>query len=821
MDVVKRNRLGLALAFVAAGSLCAEAAPKKVPKQAKRAAIHTAAKRIKLPHSAPLPQMRPAEAGPGGSAVARAKAGPKVEMPRNRPAEARPDVTTIARAITTPSVELPRKRPDEAGAKVSTAAPANPDFGLALPPRRPAQADSALSAFAPTKADLNAALFSNHVTVKLPPGPVPGPMGIAPSKTTPPADIALVKQVIEAARKGDEAVADVAEKSITDPVARKLAEWVLLRSDNTNPTFQRYAKFVHDNPSWPHVPLFRRRAENALWNDRLDTSSVLAYFADNKPSTAKGRFALARALLAKGDRAGAAALVRYAWRNEDCSADVEEKVLAMFGPLITREDHKARMENRLYEGDTEAGMREGHRLGGGELALARARTGVIKGLKNAKALLDAVPSSLHHDPGYIFARAQWLRRNDKPEEASKLILTAPHDPDLLLDTNKWWLELRVLVRKLLDKHDVHTAYRVARDAAPPTQDNWRVDKHFTAGWIALRFLHEPKVAAAHFARIREGTENPHALARAGYWQGRTAEAMGEPDRAKAFYESAAKFTVTYYGQLARARLGLTDLGLRGPTTFTPAERSVLSNLEVVRAAEILYALDQRDMLASMFAEIGVSGADVAGMSVLADVAARHADARAMVLLGRYAHARGLPLDYYAYPTVGLPHYKPIAPPIDQALAYSIARQESSFNQQDVSPAHAMGLMQVTPEAAIDTAKRFKAKYDRARLLTDPVYNMQMGAAELSNLMHVYRGSYLLTFVGYNAGPGRAQQWIKAYGDPRDPKVDPVDWAERIPISETRNYVQRVMENLQVYRAHFGGSDKLVIEADLRRGGRAN
>ena len=129
----------------------------------------------------------------------------------------------------------------------------------------------------------------------------------------------------------------------------------------------------------------------------------------------------------------------------------------------------------------------------------------------------------------------------------------------------------------------------------------------------------------------------------------------------------------------------------------------------------------------------------------------------------------------------------------------------------------MGLMQVTPEAAIDTAKKFKAVYNRARLLNDPVYNMQMGAAELSNLLTGYNGSYILTFAGYNAGRGRVRQWIAAYGDPRDPKVDPVDWVERIPISETRNYVERIMENLQVYRARFGGGSKLMIEADLKRG----
>ena len=795
------------------------AAPKKAHVPGKRHHIDTVAKRVKLPHSAPLPRIRPSEAGPRATVVARAAA--IAVLPRKRPVEAGAHISTAAPANVALDAALPPKRPAEAGPHVAAATPVKPDFDLALPPRRPAGADSKVSAFAPTKADLNAALFSNHATLKLPPGPVPGPFGIAPTKTTPAADVERVKQVIAAARKGDDAAVGEAEKAIGDPVARKLAEWVVLRSNNTTPSFQRYAKFINANPSWPHVPLFRRRAEVALWNDKLDDKTVLGFFAHDKPTTAKGHYVLARALLAKGDRRAATVLVRDAWRNEDCSADVEEKVLEMFGSLLRREDHKARMERRFYEGDTEAGMREGHRLGGAELTLARARTGVIKRLNKAKALLDAVPASVRHDPGYIFARAQWLRRNDKPEEASKLFLTAPQDPDKLLDTNKWWLERRILVRQLLDKHDPQTAYRVARDSAVPTQGNWRVDKHFTAGWIALRFLHDPKAAAAHFAHIVEGTHNPHALARGGYWLGRAADAMGKQAEAKAYYEKAAKYTVTYYGQLARARLGLTDLGLRGPTTFTPEERRVLGNLEVVRAAEILYALDERDYLASIFAEIGESGADVAGMSMLADVAKQRGDGRAMALLGRYAHARGLPLDYYAYPIVGLPHYKPIAPPISEALAYSIARQESSFNQQDVSPAHAMGLMQVTPEAAKDTARRFKVKYDRARLLKDPVYNMQMGAGELSNLMHAYRGSYLLTFVGYNAGPGRAQQWIKAYGDPRDPKVDPVDWAERIPFSETRNYVQRIMENLQVYRARFGGSSKLVIEADLKRGRRAN
>ncbi len=683
-----------------------------------------------------------------------------------------------------------------------------------LPRTRP---PAPVAAYAEVNVGLRSATLSSPTRIKPLLRPVSGPFAIARTASTSAADRAALKTVIEAARKGKDAEADAAEKTIQDPVARKLAEWVILRSDNTSPGFERYARFVNANPEWPHAPLFRRRAENALWNDQVSDAGVIAFFANVKPTTAKGRYMLAHALLNRGDRAGAAALVRQAWRYQDSSAEVESKVLDMFGGLLTRADNKARMDQRFYQDDTEAGLREAKRLGGSELAIAHAWTAVIKRTRNAPALLNEVPAAARHDPGYIFARVLWLRHENKLKEAAQLMLSAPHDADSVVDPDQWWRERRILVRDLLDHQDPRTAYKIAVEAATPKRPYYRVDKYFTAGWIALRFLHDAKTAAALFAHIARGTNNPHALSRGGYWQGRAAEAMGRHREAKKFYEMAATHTATYYGQLARARLGLSSLGLRGPPEFTPEERRILSNLEVVRAAQLLYALDQRDMLASIFAEIGESGHDIAGMAMLAEIAAKHDDGRAMVLLGEYALGRGLPLDYFAFPTFGLPHYKPIAPPLASAVAYSIARQESHFNQKVVSSAHAMGLMQVTPDACKDTAKRYKVHYSRARLLSDPIYNMQMGAAELSNLLEGYNGSYLLTFAAYNAGRGRVKQWMGVYGDPRDPKVDPVDWVERLPFSETRNYVMRVMENLQVYRARFGGGGKLKIEADLYRG----
>jgi len=725
-----------------------------------------------------------------------------------------------AGSAATQKVPLPRPRPaihlgKQASAPVTPAPTTAP-----LPQKRPSATSkngAGLSAFAQANVGLRGAVFETRAFFKPLARPASGPFAIAPTAATSEADIALVKQIIEATRKGKEADANAAEARISDPVARKLAEWVILRSDNTNPTFQRYAAFIETNPSWPHAPLFRRRAENALWNDGVDDRVVRTFFARQQPVTGKGRYMLARTLLAQGDRDGATALVRHAWRNDDASAEVEKRVLDMFGGMLSAADHKARMEQRFYADDVAAGLRAAERLGGDQLAIGRARAAVLRRAGNAKALLDAVPPAAQNDAGYIFARVQWLRLNNKAEEAGKLILTAPKNPEALFNLDQWWQERRLLVRKLLDERNAHAAYSVAREAAPPMRGFYRVDAHFTAGWVALRYLHDPKTAAEHFARIVEGTQNPHALARGGYWQGRAAEAMGQSTQAKAFYEAAAQNTTTYYGQLARARLGLRDLGLRGPPAFTPQEQGVLSNLEVVRAAQILYALGERDMIASIYAELGESATDIAGMAMLGELAGKNGDGRAMLLLGEAAYARGLPLDYYAYPTIGLPDYQPIAPPIDAAVAYSIARQESHFNQKVVSSAHAMGLMQVTPAAGIDTAAKYKVTYNRDRLLKDPVYNMQLGAAELSNLFSGYNGSYILTFAGYNAGRGRVKQWIAAYGDPRDPRVDPVDWVERIPISETRNYVARIMENLQVYRARFGGSTKLLIEADLKKG----
>lgn len=638
---------------------------------------------------------------------------------------------------------------------------------------------------------------------------------VAATSSTSQADLGALQNVIELVRRQKQTEATQSQAAISDPVARKLAEWIILRSSSNGASVERYRAFIAANPGWPSQIFMRRRAEAALWDDRRDDSAVLAWFQNETPLSYKGKLVLGRVLLARGDQANAERLIREAWRDTDLTASgMESAVMEQFGALLRPSDHKARMDALLYgSGGDDAALRTAHRLGGDQVALARARIAVSKRASNAKALLDNVPNSLHGDAGYIFSKVQWLRRQDRVAEAARVLLTAPRDPSRLYDLDEWWIERRVMARELLDIGDNRTAYLVARDAALPAKNVYKTQKEFTAGWIALRFLKDPATATQHFARIAERSDNPTALARAGYWLGRAAEASGRSMDARGAYQFAAAHSTSYYGQLSRAKLGLPQIeinrapgsGLRGIERF-----------EIVRAVQLLYALNERDLAIPILADMG-DNAESDVLAGLGELASRNNDARGMLLLGKAAMNRGLPFDVYAFPSTGLPHYRPIGPEVDPSVVFAIARQESGFNPKVVSPAQAYGLMQVTPSAAKYVTRKYGASYDLGRLKNDSVYNTTLGAAELGGLLEDYRGSYIMSFAAYNAGRGSLRKWIARYGDPRDPNVDAVDWVERIPFSETRNYVQRIMENLQVYRARFGGGSRLQIEADLHRG----
>ena len=627
-------------------------------------------------------------------------------------------------------------------------------------------------------------------------------------------DLAAVRNAIDLARKAKTSEATAIEKTISDPAARKLVEWFILRHPEADANFSRYAAFIADNPGWPSMGFMRKRAEASLWQVRSDAATVRGFVRD-QPISAKGRFALARVLLAEGDRDGAANLVRRSWRSDELSERCEADAMETFRDLLTREDHRARMDKRIGAKDLAGAKRAAQRLGSDELAIVKACA--AGGDDKALDLLNDVPAEARSDLGYTLCRMRWLVRHERIDDATGVVLSAAPQNMALQDTDEWWRERRGLARKLLDQGKSEAAYQVVRDAALPASETYRADFHFMRGWIALRYRNDPAAARAHFAHIDDGSANPIVLARAYYWRGRAAEATGEQAEMRAFYGAAARYPTAYYGQLARARLGFDRAELRAPVPAEAVDDATTLADERVRAADMLYALGERDVVLSFVADLAEESTDVAMLAALAELTGRRNDARAMLQIGKPALARGLALENYAFPTIGIPQHSPIGPGIERSIIYSVARTESAFDQRDRSSANAVGLMQVTPEAGRDTAKRFGVAYDWDRMVSDPVYNTQMGAAELSALLKEYAGSQIMTFAGYNAGRGRVRDWVKLYGDPRDPRVDAVDWVERIPLSETRNYVQRVMENLQVYRVRFGSGASVASKSDQRPG----
>lgn len=629
-----------------------------------------------------------------------------------------------------------------------------------------------------------------------------------------------VKAALQAYRAGDMAAGDAVVANTDDPAARTLMRWLAIR---TSPKvgFDRIATFLAKHPDFPTRKALRRRGEDALYAEmrtaregRLN-KSVKSYFASEPPTLASGKIALATVLMGEGDKARATALVRDAWREDNFNDAFEKAILERFPDVLTREDHRYRMERFLFNENWSKATRAAALAGPDYAALTKARIAVASKAKDAAKLLDAVPAALKSDTSYLFSRAQFLRRQDKTEEAAKLLEKLSRDPAVLVDGDEWWVERRMITRKLLDENNPKLAYEVAKNHGGESPA-MKIEAEFHAGWIALRFLHDAKAASEHFANAARIAETPISVSRAQYWQGRAAEAAGNADRAHAFYVNAANQPFTYYGQLARAKLDLDDMPLR-TVERSESDRKAFESREDIKAIRMLYAIDERDLAMALITDLAQRLDDPQDLDGLGELVAATRDARALLAVGKTAVQRGLPLDRHAFPTTGIPAFDPVPNPVEKAMVFAIARQESSFDPKAVSPAGARGLMQLMPATARVTATRFKLPYDADRLTEDPAYNATIGAAHLSDLVSAWRGSYILTFAAYNAGGGNVKKWIDTYGDPRKPGVDIVDWIERIPFTETRNYVQRVMENLQVYRTRLDAKQALLIEKDLRRG----
>ncbi len=619
---------------------------------------------------------------------------------------------------------------------------------------------------------------------------------------------------------------------ISDPLGKKLLEWQLFR--NGAGSARDIRAFVESNPDWPNRDLLMQRAEEQLFTAGGSAADIKAFFKGAAPRTAIGEAALASAFLVEQNEPEAAKLAAKVWRSGDIPTSLETGFIDRFGKLLGEADHKWRLDRLLADDarydaerrDRAAAIRRVTPfLSPAEQAKANARLAVYLRTADADKLLGALPADAATAPvpdwGFALQLAQWHRRAGRINDAATILKDAPVEASQIVSPDDWWDERRAVAYELLKAGDHATAYEIVK-APGELSVNPRKDASFFAGWIALKHLGKADAAIAHFRELERAADGPLSRGKAGFWQARAYERLGQKDKAAEALVSAAKNPDTFYGMMAQQMIepGRSRIAVVPPRAPSDTEAASFVGRDAVRAAVLARksGVDQnvtRVFLTHLRNTLNTEPE----LALLAHLAEALGDTQMAVRIGKAGIARGMNLVTYAYPLHAMPLYQPLRPPPEQAVLLGVARQESEFNTGTISGAGARGLLQVMPITAQHVCKDYKLKCEIDRLGRDPAYNLMMASAYIGDRMDEFNGSYVLTLAGYNAGPGRARQWMREFGDPRDPAVDPIDWVHRIPFEETREYVLKVLSNIQMYRARLGDeANALRIAGDLRRTG---
>jgi len=589
---------------------------------------------------------------------------------------------------------------------------------------------------------------------------------------------------------------------------RKILAWSIAIHGGDGVTSTEISNIAQDLPTWPGQTVMRKNAEKALTEENLSSRSILTAFGNRKPASVDGAMLLASANLKLGNVNAANKTIAPFWREEKLSRSQEAKILSDLGGALTQQDHRHRMHSMLYRDRLHAGERIAGKAK--QFSLAKARAAVTRKASNAGKLLEAVAPSSKQDTGYLFARIEHARRQGKYEKAAKLLLPSPRQQSKLIDPDEWWVERRIVSREMLERGHPKTAYKLASQHSANSAADI-ADAEFHAGWYALQNLKDKTTAQRHFQRLLDVTSRPISQARGHYWMARASSG----EAATQHYRAAAKHSGTYYGQLAASKLGVKKIVISRAKP-TEANRSSYSKREQVRAIKRLEAIGYPKRAEAFYRNLAKTLNSPGELALLSLDAERKGNFPLALHVGKTGYQRGFDVGTLSWPLGAIPGSAKIGN-TGRALAYAIARQESTFNKAAVSPANARGLLQLLPGTAKAVARRKGLKYSFKRLTRDAGYNATLGAAYLSEQLDKFGGSYILTFAAYNAGPRRVEEWISRFGDPRGKSLNEViDWVERIPFTETRSYVQRVMENYQVYKARIGGS-RLSIETDITRG----
>jgi len=578
------------------------------------------------------------------------------------------------------------------------------------------------------------------------------------------------------------------------PVTSRLIQWLQLQKPGTS--FPKMAVFFQENPHWPLKDKIQSLAEDSLKGDE-NPRILTKWFDNNPPLSVKGATFYARALMAEGRKNAARKAVHDAWVNMEMNEASFKLFWKEFKKLLTQEAHQQRVDSLLKEEKIALARAMFAWLNPEHQALADARIALIQQAGDVDTKLTRIPKSLIKDPGLQYDRIKWHRRKENNLQMMKLLQEAKPPSNM---TELWWRERNLLVRRLIDERRYKETYDIIKNHGLLSGENF-AHAEWLAGWIALRMLHQPALALKHFRNLRAKVKSPISVARAAYWAGRAAAMMGERAEAKNWEAEAKSHPGTYYGQVALRG------NVLGPTPPLHSKRPKVDatlhkkfeEREFVQAIRLLCAVGAKKMIEPFGIKLAQELTHPGEQVLLIELAARECGPYYGILATKKLPLKTVPLIEAAYPLLHR-HYHKIAHKANMALVHAIIRQESRFKADAMSPVGAQGLMQLMPKTALQTAQKKKL---RLGSLYDPAVNIPLGCAYLRELLDKYNGSLILAIAAYNAGTTAVDTWIQKYGDPRTKGADLVDWIEKIDYAETRNYVQRVLENYAYYAQLLG------------------
>ena len=590
-------------------------------------------------------------------------------------------------------------------------------------------------------------------------------------------------------------------KGTNDRVAIKLFYWWQYSNGQTNEPFVKIASFINNHPHWPDQKAMERTAELKMPSD-YDDAKVVEWFDKHEPQTSVGILRYLKALETVRPNDDLSPKVQKYWQTVSMGTNDQKAFYNRYKSNIAFEDHKKRLDLLLFADKYSEGKSLARIMGNGYPQLAEARVALSAQKGGVDRYIQKVPAKLKKDAGLQYERLKWRRKKNKTEGAIEILSNAPAASEIN-NPDDWWFERHVIIRRLLEDGEHKRAYLLAKSHRQESGFA-SVQADWIQGWLGLRYADRPEESFQIFQTMYSKVETPISKGRAAYWAARSAEGMGAEALAKNWDQTASLYAETYYGQLAsqnvygalkvgfsprKKKKHIVNASLRNPNQYQDLKIAAhyLESAGATRTAS-----EFRNHILWMIVE--TEGEDHAIKYI--EELAKEGHWKEALKSTKYLHRKGMMFD----PEVLFPYISYNLQDRDMNLINALVRQESMFDVNAKSPAGARGLMQLMPATAKEVARNANITHKTNWLTTKPEHNVELGANYIHRLLDKYDGNRELAIAAYNAGPGRVDRWLKQFGDPRKGDISMIDWIEHIPVYETRNYVQRVTENYNVYQA---------------------